>query len=132
MCIGLNPSTANAEKDDPTIRRLISDLTWLGYGGLAMCNLYGLITSKPAELFGHVDPMGENEKWLVKISEECKPVIFCWGKFIQARYRAGVVSKMFPDALCFGHSKHGSPLHPLALMWGGVAKEDVFLRKFKQ
>jgi hypothetical protein len=130
MCIGLNPSTANADKDDPTIRRLISDLTHLGYGGLAMCNLYALVASKPGDLFGHVDPMGDNEKWLKEISEECEPVIFCWGNFPPARYRAGLVAKMFPDAKCFGHTANGSPMHPLALMYMVVSKFDVVLRKF--
>lgn len=49
MCIGLNPSNANAEKDDPTIRILVKTLDHLGFGELKMCNLYALISSKPSK-----------------------------------------------------------------------------------
>ena len=39
MCIGLNPSTANANKNDQTISYLIKMLSILGYGGFYMMNL---------------------------------------------------------------------------------------------
>ncbi len=45
MCIGLNPSTANSEKDDATIRILCDAMGQLGFGGFYMCNLYALIQS---------------------------------------------------------------------------------------
>ena len=38
MCIGLNPSTANHETNDPTIRQLIDRLEYLGYGGFKIKN----------------------------------------------------------------------------------------------
>ena len=40
MCIGLNPSTANAEKDDHTIRILRDVLRQIGFGGFYMMNLF--------------------------------------------------------------------------------------------
>lgn len=47
MCIGLNPSTANSEKNDATIRILITMLPKLNYGGFYMMNCFPFITSNP-------------------------------------------------------------------------------------
>lgn len=127
MCIGLNPSTANAEKDDPTITRLIGDLTQLGFGTLYMCNLYALISSKPARLFEVADALGNNDEWLTRTSKYVNEIIFCWGAFKNIDYRSKVVAAMFPQGKCFGKSKDGRPLHPLALMYAGVKREDVKL-----
>lgn len=58
MCIGLNPSTANWEKDDPTIKKLREVLKHNGYGGFYMTNLYALVSSKPDKLFATPDSSG--------------------------------------------------------------------------
>ena len=52
MCIGLNPSNANAGRNDPTIRILIKMLMKLGYGGFYMMNCWTFVASKP-ELLQH-------------------------------------------------------------------------------
>lgn len=120
MCIGLNPSTANAEKDDPTITTLIRVLRGLGYGGFIMVNLYGLISSKPETLLTAPDPLGENEIIVSENSILCDTVIFCWGNFKQAQTRALKMIGDYPNAKCFGINSNGSPMHPLALMYQGV------------
>jgi len=129
MCIGLNPSTANSDKDDPTIRTLISVLKRLGYGGLLMCNLYALISSKPDKLWCVADNVKDNDKWLVDSWTESNDVIFCWGSFKGIDYRVKKVSAMFPDAKCFGLNKNGTPMHPLSLMYQGITK-TVQLEKY--
>jgi len=135
MCIGLNPSKAGQakkngeEKDDPTITTLINVLQKLGYGGLKMTNLYGFITSKPSELSACPDPVGDNNNWLSTTAYGVQEIIFCWGAFPQAYYRAKVVKLMFPDAKCFGRTKGGSPVHPLELMYNGKVK-DPHLEKY--
>lgn len=123
MCVGLNPSTANAENDDPTIRNLIRLLRNNGYGGLYMANLFGLISPDPDAL-RCPDPVGENDLWLEKNKESCEDVIFCWGAFKQAVYRSQRIRMMFPEALCFGKNANGSPKHPLYL------KADTKLQPF--
>lgn len=50
MCIALNPSTANGDKDDPTITRLSNLLNAHGFGGFYMTNLFALISSNPEDL----------------------------------------------------------------------------------
>ena len=125
MCIGLNPSTANHETNDPTIRQLISRLEYLGYGGFKMTNLYALISSKPSALSETPDPLKDNDYWLEKVSGECQEIIFCWGMFKQATYRAKIMKAKFPNAKCFGRSKDGSPIHPLAMMYSGVKRHET-------
>src|SRR6188472_3585079 len=47
MFIGLNPSTATADKDDATIRRVKAIAAALGYGGVYMCNCFSYISTNP-------------------------------------------------------------------------------------
>lgn len=130
MCIGLNPSNANAEKNDPTIRLLIDRLDYLGYGGLRMVNLYAYISSKPKALFEVPDALGDNDLWISNAAANVGDVIFCWGDFKNISFRAKQMINQFPDAYCFGKSKSGAPIHPMALMYGGVKRNETSLTKF--
>lgn len=115
MCIGLNPSTGNAENDDPTIRRLITILSNIGFGGLYMTNLFALISAYPEDLRKCCDPVKDNDIWLARVRQNAKEVIYCWGNFKQAEYRAKKIKTMFPVSKCFGKNFNGSPKHPLYL-----------------
>lgn len=125
MCIGLNPSNANAEKNDPTINILIKTLTSLGFGGLRMVNLYAYISSKPSKLFEVADPQNENDAWLVTTAYGCQEIIFCWGSFKNIEYRAKKVMEMFPSSKCFAKNTNGTPLHPMAIMWQGLKINEL-------
>src|SRR5690606_3321899 len=101
LCIGLNPSTADAHKDDRTITNLVALLDRYGYGELCMMNLFALVSKDPQVLRMCPDPVKDNDEHLRKESVNAKAVIFCWGSFPIAAYRAKVVTQMFPDAVCF-------------------------------
>lgn len=116
MCVGLNPSTANADKNDTTIRYLIQMLTVLGYGGFYMTNLFAVISSKPDYLLTCTDPLADNDSKLKEVREICNDVIVCWGNFKQARQRIKQVLPMFSEPKCFGTNANGTPFHPLAMM----------------
>lgn len=122
MCIGLNPSTANASKNDNTINILISVLKRLNYGGFYMTNCFAFITSKP-ELLEH-NPMSDecNNNVLTVTAGECKDVLFAWGNFevIREVGRDKELEEMFPNAKCFGKNKNGTPFHPRALSYKGI------------
>lgn len=123
MCIGLNPSTANADKNDPTIRILRKFLSKLGYGGFYMCNLYAIISSKPEILLTKdLDLQKDNEFHLGSTAIKCSDnVLFCWGGFKEIQPdRIEYIKRRFPNALSFGKTANGAPLHPMALMYGGV------------
>lgn len=122
MCIGLNPSTANASKNDNTINILIAVLGRLGYGGFYMMNCFAFITSKP-ELLQH-NPMSDewNNNVLTITAAQCHDVVFAWGNFevIREKGRDKELWEMFPNAKCFGINKNGTPYHPRALSYKGL------------
>jgi hypothetical protein len=128
VCIGLNPSTTNASEDDPTIKNLCTLLESLGYGALYMMNLYGIISADPKILQSNPNPIGENDLWIDKITPG-QDVIFAWGAFKQAEYRAKKMIAKLPDALCLGKTATGKPIHPLAAtVW---MKSKCKLQRFK-
>lgn len=128
MCIGLNPSKANVEKNDPTIGILKRMLAKLGYGGFYMTNLYAFISSKPKDLLTCEDPLGENENKLKEVEVLCQDVIACWGSFKQARERIKQVQPNYPELKCFGTNKDGTPFHPLALMYNGTQNNPQLIK----
>lgn len=124
MVIGLNPSTANADKDDATINNLRTALSALGFGGFYMMNCWAYITSKPELLM--INPMSEewNNNMISVTASKCAVVIFAWGTFkiVNETGRDKELEEMFPNAKCFGKNKNGTPMHPLALMYNGTVK----------
>jgi len=118
MFIGLNPSTANEYKNDPTIRRVMRYAADWGYGGVYMMNLFAWVTPYPKELGKAPDPVGNNDAWLTKIRPLCDKVVYVWGSFPEATERAAKVLELIPGGHCLGKSKLGNPLHPLYLPIG--------------
>lgn len=115
--IGLNPSTANATTDDPTIRRVIKFGADNGYGGIYMLNLFTLISPDPSYLKKSIisPDLLANFHLEHHSGYPIKDRVFCWGSFKEAKERANEVIKMFPNALCLGQNQDGSPKHPLYL-----------------
>lgn len=119
IVIGLNPSTADNVKDDPTIRKVKKIAFNNGFGAVVMLNLFAIISPYPEVLEDpNIDILGDNDKWLeyYKLTiQKGDVVVFAWGSFEQAKERAKKVIAMFPDALCLRINKDGSPQHPLYL-----------------
>lgn len=113
MFIGLNPSTANEIKTDPTITRVSGMVEHWGFGGFYMMNLFAIVSPYPEVLKTDPDPLGDNDGWLEKIAPKCSKIVFAWGNFKEAEERANQVKKMFPDAEALWINKNGSPKHPL-------------------
>lgn len=111
--IGLNPSTANATTDDPTIRRVVGFAKRWGFGGVQMMNLFGIISSDPKVLIQHPRPIGENDRYLREAALDGLQVVFAWGSFKQIGERDKAVIAMFPNAICLKKSAKGKPWHPL-------------------
>lgn len=123
LFIMLNPSTADASEDDPTIRRCMGFAGREGCDGLLVWNLYALRATDPAELERADDPIGrENEDHLWRML--CDPValiVAAWGaKPNRGRYthrelsiRSGPLFER--DVFCLGVTKDGHPRHPLYL-----------------
>jgi hypothetical protein len=62
MIIGLNPSTADENENDPTITRCINFAKSWGYGGVCVTNLFAYCATVPSDMKESNDPIGsEND-----------------------------------------------------------------------
>ena len=116
MFVGLNPSTANEADDDPTIRRVKKFAADWGYGGVYMMNLFAYVSTDPKQLLiDQKEKIGAlNDIYLAAISKKCKSIVLAWGNF-KVNGRDKSIIKMFPEAMCLGINKNGTPKHPLYL-----------------
>lgn len=117
----LNPSTADAFADDPTIRRCISFARSWTAGGLLVLNLFGLRATDPQVLRRHPDPVGPDNDLVIAErladNEPVGPVICAWGTRGTLNGRADQVLRLLRGygvrPLCLGTTKDGHPRHPL-------------------
>lgn len=114
MFVGLNPSTANENKDDATIRRVVSMSNQWGYGGVYMLNCFPFISTNPNDL-KDCNNISKNDCFLETIGELCDTIVFAWGNFdiVVEKSRDIALTQMFPNAKCLIKNKNGSPRHPL-------------------
>lgn len=115
----LNPSTADAKLDDPTIRRCIGFAKREGYGALIVLNLYAYRATDPKALLSCGDPVGPGNDNMLRAHLRSsvgvgRPVIAAWGANAKAD-RVGQVLDLCPgvDWRCLGTTKDGHPRHPL-------------------
>lgn len=118
--IMLNPSTADAFTDDPTIRRCAGFAKREGCGGIQVLNLYGLRATDPHDLWDSagagVDPVGASNDVIIADRVRSGLVVAGWGNHGVRRGRA-VAQRLIAaevDLLCLGVTGNGQPIHPLA------------------
>lgn len=113
--IGLNPSTADATLDDPTIRRCVGFAKAWGGTSLLMVNLFGFRSTAPAALRQVVDPIGpENDLWLDRVVAGADLVVAAWGNHGVLLNRAEFIRQRFSGKLqALAITKSGMPKHPL-------------------
>lgn len=115
----LNPSAADEEKADQTLRRCIAFSEEWGYGGLEIVNLFALQTSDRQILKARESPIGaENDRCITEAAQRATRVVVGWGEDGSYRQRDSEVCKLLkqhaPQPLyCLGKNKDGSPRHPL-------------------
>jgi len=127
----LNPSTADALEDDPTIRRCRGFSEGLGYSGMVVCNLMAYRSTDP-RLLPNDPELAEGplrDSYLVRMALECDDIILAWGAgrpkaYTQERVtdtldmlrRARSVTSIPGCFLhCLGTTKSRDPKHPLYL-----------------
>lgn len=125
--IGVNPSTADAIKDDPTVKK------WIGFterwdgGGFHVCNAFGYRATDVNELKTVEDPIGEDNMVFVEnIMDQCDIIVPCWGnktKVPKVLWNQFDVIHSLLDQyshkpiMCFGTNKSGCPKHPAYLSY---------------
>lgn len=117
--IMLNPSIADAERDDSTIRKCRGFTERLGYTAFHVVNLYGFRATKPADLWRAADRVGPtNDVWLANTARNTANtgglVIAAWGANGPVDRVREVVALLDGIPLwCFGTTNTGQPRHPL-------------------
>jgi hypothetical protein len=128
LFIGLNPSTADENTDDPTIRRCIRFARDWGHGGLLMANLYARRSTDPRGLKASL-PIGEivsrdnhgnvavwrNDMVISALAHRSAVTVAAWGAWEGpvARRAIDVAQKLVGGVHCLGTTKDGHPRHPL-------------------
>ena len=129
---GINPSTADATENDPTVRKWIGfTKTWAG-SRFIVGNVWPLRSKNVKALatatkWKHIDR--ENWQHLEQMVAEADVLVPCWGdrgKVPRAmhndldRLRAWLVTQgqaTGKPVRCFGLTKGGDPMHPLRLAY---------------
>lgn len=120
LFVMLNPSTADAFEDDPTIRRCVGYARAWGYGTLHVVNLFALRATDPKALYGHPDPVGgENDRFILDRAARCAVRVAAWGAHGGHIDRGKTVCRLLFGAglplHCLARTKDGHPGHPLYL-----------------
>ena len=82
--VGLNPSTADADKNDPTISKCISYAKNWGYGGIIMTNAFAYRETDPNKMIeaykSGVNVVGKkNDYYIKQAHNESEITVVCWG-----------------------------------------------------
>lgn len=113
----LNPSTADAERDDATIRRVRALARGFGRGRIVVANLYALRARDPKALRAHPDPVGpENAAHLAALAAEGGDVVCAWGAHADPARAAATTALLVRAGARLWHlgpTKSGAPRHPL-------------------
>lgn len=116
MFVGLNPSTADAKINDPTVRRCIGFARRWGFGKLVLTNLFAFRSTDPSLLKDIDDPIGpDNDHWIAESSRTADLTVVAWGIHGRLRDRDQEVLSQLKEPHCLGTTKSGAPRHPLYL-----------------
>lgn len=130
LWIMLNPSTADAEQDDPTIRKCRGFSERWGYDGFTVVNLYAYRATKPVDLpANEAAAVGrENDRYLAEALAEQEHfegrVVVAWGNHAKiARVREFLKQPLAYQLQCLGTNANGSPKHPLMVPYAAELRE---------
>lgn len=121
-CCMLNPSTANAYLNDPTVRKVIWFAGLWHFGGVVIVNAAAFRTTKPTRLFEHMraghDIIGPHN-WAHQVQAFAgRTVLVAWGANIKRFPRDEVVKlrkrlALADKVVSLGTTFEGYPMHPL-------------------
>lgn len=118
LFVGLNPSTADARQDDPTIRREVDFARRWGFDWYFKGNLYAYRSTDPKALYTVDDPVGpSNQEALTWMAQRADLVVAAWGANHLTPYARTLADRLLalPRTRCLGRNRDGSPKHPLYL-----------------
>lgn len=123
----LNPSTADATHDDPTIRRCVGFARREKAGGIVVVNLSPLRSTDPRALRTQHMIDDNNARAIATMRAVCERVVLAWGASVPAWLRPreeDLRTFVTGAAYCLGRTRGGEPRHPL--MVPGYQPIEVF------
>lgn len=120
----LNPSTADADQDDPTIRRCVGFAKAWGYDRLDVVNLFAWRATNPQDVLamtgGKTDPVGRDNRLYVHRAIERAGIVVCaWGAhgghIDQDETMLGWLEEHGAEPMALKLTKDRFPSHPLYL-----------------
>jgi hypothetical protein len=123
----LNPSTADAALDDPTLRRCVGFAqSWGAYGSVEIVNLFAYRASNPAMLRKAADPIGpDNDTYLQEAARRASCIVSGWGvrgTFLQRDRVVLALLASYP-LYCLRLTRERHPQHPLYVPGSAVLRE---------
>lgn len=127
LAFGLNPSVADHEIDDPTVRVLVRVAKDQGAGRLLLANLYGYRSTDPSALKqlspeDRVGPHADAVLQVILAGMAGQAVLCCWGSGALEDRRDRAVYDMIAAAgaqpVALAYTKGGDPHHPLRVKLG--------------
>ena len=117
LWVMLNPSTADAGRDDATLRRITAYSRAWGFRALTVVNLYAYRATKPRDLFTAADPVGpDNDTHIERAAAEHTRIVAAWGANARAERIADVLALPGMHRLsALALTASGQPRHPLYL-----------------
>jgi hypothetical protein len=118
----LNPSTADHERNDPTIERCERRARAIGFGRLIVWNLFAFRATSPKSLRNQADPVGpDNDYFISEALVETKKyqgkIVVGWGthgRHLDRSCRVLEIARtLSAELFCLGITSAGQPRHPL-------------------
>lgn len=112
----LNPSIADADFNDNTVKGAIERSRRAGFGGIIVTNLFALVSTDRNVLFGAADPVGpQNDVSILSGASRCQMTVCGWGEYGGIKDRDKAVLKLLAgrELHALNVNKDGRPTHPL-------------------
>lgn len=110
----LNPSTADENIMDPTVRRCFGFAVDWGYGGFEVVNIFSLRSTDPKELYKQTDEYKDSNMLAIKdCHKRMDKVVAAWGSHGGLYNRGKFVADAIKPLYCIGITVGGFPSHPL-------------------
>jgi len=112
----LNPSTADAMRNDPTVEGVERRSREWGFDGFIVVNLFALRATDPAEMLAHHEPVGpKNDTAIAEAVSKSAVTICAWGTKGKHLGRSEHVLSLLAgrELYCLRRNADGSPEHPL-------------------
>lgn len=130
--IGLNPSTADETKNDPTVSRCIKFAKRWGGHGMVMLNAFAYRATDPQDMKiqGPRACGPDNDAAIEAIVRVMGTVVCCWG--VHGRFLGrdkevlALLARVAPQkTFHLGRTKNGNPKHPLYLRGDTVPERSI-------